>query len=319
MAFLASARLRQRPASAYRLLRRFDPVHQSPLGILILSGHAEVAAALRNPALGSDESRADMAQLHIGGLNRLLSRNKAPEEQAEFLDLFDQFMLFRDPPDHTRLRSLVSKAFTPRRVELLEPRIQAIVDELVEPAIARRGLELMHDFAYPFPARVICELLGVPADGQDLFVRHAPALAIGLDPSPMRTTEGIQRANVATRELRAYLRELIAVRRAKPADDLLSALIEAESDGSTLTEDELIATVLLLVIAGHETTANVLGNAMHRLLRDESSRRWLADADDVGVRTAVEEFLRLDGPVQSNASQSSPPPSETSRSHQAAS
>lgn len=133
VAFLASTRLRQRPTSAYRLLQRLDPVHQSPLGILILSGHSEVAAALRNPALGSDESRADIAQLRIGGLNCLLSRNKAPEEQAEFLDLFDQFMLFRDPPDHTRLRSLVSKASTPRRVELLEPRIHAIVDEALRP------------------------------------------------------------------------------------------------------------------------------------------------------------------------------------------
>lgn len=299
LAFVASARVRQRSHTAFRLLQRVDPVHQSPLGIVVLSGHAEVAAALRNPALGSDEAHVDPSLLRVDRLSRLLSRNEAPADQdADFVDLLGDLMIFQDPPTHTRLRALVAKAFTPRRVEGLEPRIQAIIDELLAPGLARRQLELMHDVAYPFPARVICELLGLPTDGQELFIRHAPTVAIGLDPAPMRTTEGLRRANLATRELRAYLSDLIAARRCAPAGDLLSALVTAESDGATLTDDELIAVVLLLVIAGHETTANVIGSAVHRMLGDDDLRRWVREADDAGLRTAVEEFLRLDGPVQ---------------------
>ncbi len=299
LAFVASSRLRARPASSFRLLQRIDPVHQSPLGLVVLSGHADVAAALRNPHLGSDEKEVDEASLRLDRIGRLLSRGQAPPgDGTDFVDLLGGLMLFQNPPDHTRLRSLVAKAFTPRRVEELAPRIEQVLDELLAPVLTRRGMEAMADLAYPYPARVICELLGVPSEGQELFVRHAPAFAIGLDPSPMRTPEGIRRANLATREMRAYLQSLIAVRRGTPTDDMLSALIAAESDGATLTEDELIGTVLLLVLAGHETTANVLGSALLRLVHDPALRRWVQEADDAGLRTVVEELLRLDGPVQ---------------------
>lgn len=298
VAFVASPRIRQRSGRAFRILQNLDPVHQSPLGILVLSRHAEISAALRNPALGSDESKADPSLLRTGLLERALGSKSPNTERAEFLELFDLLMLFRDPPDHTRLRSLVSKAFTPRRVAELAPRISAIVDELLEPMLARGSTEFMADFAYPFPGRVICELLGIPENGRDVFIRNAPALAIGLDPSPMRTAEGVRRANQAVVELRQYLTGLIDQRRAHPGDDLLSALIAAETDGDRLTHDELVATVVLLVIAGHETTASVLGNAMHRIAFRSDLRRAMADAAESGQRAAVEEFLRLDGPVQ---------------------
>lgn len=300
VAFLAAPRLRRRPDRLFRVLQRVDPVHRSPLGLTLLSRHADVAATMRNPVFGSDEGKADLAQLRvIEHLSRLMTRGASDEEaKGEFHDLFGDLMLFSDPPDHTRLRSLVAKAFTPRRVEALTGRVEELVDDLLEPALARGRMELMGELAYPLPARVICELLGIPDGDHDLFVRHAPALAIRLDPSPMRTAEGAARADVATAELRAYLDGLIDVRRREPRDDLLSALVTAEDDGSSLSHNELIATVLLLVLAGHETTANVIGNSMLRLLGDRSQLEELAACDDSCMRLAVEELLRLDGPVQ---------------------
>jgi cytochrome P450 len=180
----------------------------------------------------------------------------------------------------------------------LAGRVEEIVDELLEPGLARGGMELMGDLAYPLPARVICELLGIPAGDHELFVRHAPALATRLDPSPMRSSEGMRRADVATAELRAYLDQLLEVRRREPRDDLLSALINAEDNGATLDHGELIATVILLVLAGHETTANVIGNAMLRMVGDRRQIDEVAACDDAAMKQAVEELLRLDGPVQ---------------------
>lgn len=300
VAFIASPRLRKRASLAFRTLQRVDPIHRSPLGLVILSRHHEVHTALRSPALGSDERKADASLLRIGPLARLLgSPTSQPRgERAEFLGWFDDLMLFRDPPDHTRLRSLVSKAFTPSHVQQMQPRIEAIAEELLEPLIAGRSMELMSDFAYPFPARVICDMLGVPADGVALFVRFAPALAVALDPDPMRTQAGVARANEAVRVLGGYIGDLVASRRTAPTDDLLSALVLAEADGDRLTEQELVATVLLLVIAGHETTANVIGNGTRRLIANADLHHALADSDATTMRNAVEEFLRLDGPVQ---------------------
>jgi len=282
------------------VLRTIDPVHRSPLGLTLLTRHADVSATMRNPVFGSDEGKADPDQLRvIDRVSRLVSRGASDEEsKGEFHDLFTDLMLFRDPPDHTRLRALVSKAFTPRRIQGLAGRVEEIVDELLAPGLARGGMDLMSEFAYPLPARVICELLGIPPGDHGLFVRHAPALATRLDPSPMRTIEGLRRADVATAELRGYLDGLIEVRRRAPRDDLLSALIAAEDGGASLDHGELIATVLLLVLAGHETTANVIGNAMQRLVRDRRLLDDLVACNDGDMKSAVEELLRLDGPVQ---------------------
>jgi cytochrome P450 len=298
LTFVASARVRQRPHRPLQLLQRLDPVHRSPLGVVVVSRHRDVGAILRDASFGSDESKADGDLLRVPFIDKFLSGPPKTDDRPAFLELFDLLMLFRDPPDHTRLRTLVGKAFTPRRIEELTDRVADLVEELLEPARARRAMDLMHDFAYPFPARVICELLGIPDDDVALFVRCAPALAIALDPSPMRTAEGIRAADAATAELRAYLEGLIEQRRRTPGTDLLSGLIAAESDGDRLSEDELIATVLLLIIAGHETTANVIGNSMHRLAKSEALQAALARADDEQLRNAVEELLRLDGPVQ---------------------
>lgn len=300
VAFVAVPRIRENPHVPYALLRRVDPVHRSPLGLAVLTRHADIQAALRNPLLGSDERKVDAAASRAGVLDKLTGQPDATAERNEFERLFRHFMLFRDPPDHTRLRSLVSKAFTPRRVDVVAARVEAIVDELLdERVLGGSGMELMQDFAYPLPARVICELLGVPAGDHGLFVAHAPGLATALDPSPMRTPEAIARANEAAIAMSNYLNELIGKRRRHPQEDLLSALILAEEDGQSLTHDELVATILLLVLAGHETTANVIGNATERMLRDPGSRRDVAAAGEgEALRGVVEEVLRLDGPVE---------------------
>lgn len=297
--FVASPSVRRRADSLFALLQQVDPVHRSPIGIVVVSRHADVVAALRNPDLGSDERRADPSRLRVGALSSLLGRGHAGDtERAAFLQLHDHLMLFKDPPDHQRLRSLVQSAFTPSRIAAVEPRVAAIVDELLDRMIDAGTCEFMRDFAYPLPARVICELLGVPADDHQLFATHAPALAASLDPSPMRTKATVDRANAAVSELCLYLDGLIAERRARQSSDLLSALVTAEERGAKLTHDELVATILLLVLAGHETTANVLGNSLTRLLRGGRELWRLADLDDDSMGRAVEETLRLDGPVQ---------------------
>jgi cytochrome P450 len=274
-------------------------MHRSSIGVWIASSHAAVAAALRHPQLGSDERKADPDAIDFGVFNRFLKNGDdgATRQTSPFLEMFSELMLFRDAPDHTRLRALVSKAFTPRRVEALTDRVAEITDEMLTAAARNGGADIMRDVAYPLPARVICELVGVPRSDEPLIVRHAPALAIGLDPSPMRPPASVARADEATKELISYMTGLIATKRREPGDDLLSALIEAEEGGSKLSEAELVATVLLLLLAGHETTANLIGNALLALDRDTAARERLREDASV-EKSAVDEFLRFDPPVQ---------------------
>lgn len=296
--FIASPALRRHPYLGYRWLQRLEPMHESPLGLWVLSRHAEVSAALRHPMLGSDESKADLSLLRTGGLERVLSRgHRTAEERGPFQQMFSRLMLFRDPPDHVRLRSLVAKAFTPRRAEGLAPRIAELVDEILDRVESNGHIELMSELAYPLPARVICELLGVPRADEEIIVAQAPALAIGLDPSPMRTASAVAAADQAATTIADYLDGLIAARRARPTDDLLSALIGAEEEGARLDHDELVATAMLLLIAGHETTANLIGNGMLALLRHPDELERLRRDPDLD-RSAVEELLRFDSPVQ---------------------
>lgn len=294
--FTASSRVRRRPYPSYRLLRGLDPVHKSPLGIWVLSSHKAVAFALRDTRFGSDETKALNEPLAIDRVGRLFGGGGAAQS-GPTVELFRQLMLFRDPPDHTRLRRLVSKAFTPSRAEALVPRVQEIVEDLLEGPARRGRIELMSEFAYPLPARVICELLGVPESDAPFIVDHAPALATGLDPSPMRSEEALRRADRATVALREYLIDLIAMRRRDGGDDLLSALIAAEDDGDRLSIDELVATILLLLIAGHETTANLIGNGLVALLGQPGQMADLVHDEDLD-KTAIEELLRVDPPVQ---------------------
>jgi len=299
MAFVLVPRVRRRPHWQYRMVRVVDPVHRSPFGLWVLSRHADVTAALRSPHMGNNEDEADMSVLTPGPLKPFIKRQSEARVEGRFIEVIDQTMLFRDPPDHTRLRALVSKAFTPRRVEALTGRVQELVDELLE-APARRGrIELMNEFAYPLPAQVICELLGVPKEDERFIVSQAPALGTGLDPAPMRTPKSVAAANDATDALVDYLDGLIAERKRSPKDDLLSALIAAEESGESLSHDELISTILLLLVAGHETTANLIGNGTLALLRHPDQLLRLRTNDDPELdRSAVEELMRFDGPIQ---------------------
>jgi cytochrome P450 len=210
-------------------------------------------------------------------------------------------MLDRDPPDHTRLRGLVSKAFTPRVVEGLRPRIQQIVDELLAGVAGRGSMDLIEEFAYPIPVAVICEMLGVPVEDHERFKDWSLDIARGLDLIWLGPDSEVGRRSVAARQsLAEYFRGLIAQRRAAPRADMLSGLIAAEEAGDKLNETELLATCILLLIAGHETTVNLIGNGTLALLRHRDQLRRLQQ-DPTLIGSAIEELLRYDGPVQRTA------------------
>jgi pimeloyl-[acyl-carrier protein] synthase len=209
---------------------------------------------------------------------------------------FSRWMLYLDPPDHTRLRTLVMRAFTPRAVERLRGQIQAIVDRLIDQLLEGESADFLRGFAYPLPVHVICELLNVPAQDREEFKSWSADLGRGLQISAT-SPEIIARGNAAADGLNRYFRELIDQRRRRPEEGFLDDLIAAEHEGGRLSEDELMATVVLLFFAGHETTVNLLGNGTLALLREPGE--WDALRRDPSLaRAAVEEMLRIDTPVQ---------------------
>lgn len=273
------------PYPVYTALRETQPVLASPLGLLVLSRHADCVSLLHNPATSVDQRNSTLLRAYIE------SAGEDPFEGRE------PSFLFLDPPDHTRLRGLVSHAFTPRRVRDLGPRIQAIVDELLDEALRTGELEAIEGLAYLVPVRVICELLGVPAVDHEIFKDWSRQLARGLDPDFMIPAETRKQMMDAGEALRAYFEGLIAERRKAPGDDMLSALVHAEQEGDTLTHEELLSTLSLLLIAGHETTVNLIGNGLLQFSRHPDQYRRLLD-DPALARGAVEEVLRFDPPVQ---------------------
>jgi cytochrome P450 len=208
-------------------------------------------------------------------------------------------MLFMDPPDHTRLRGLVSKAFTPKMVERLRARVQQVVDERLD-AVEARGngrMDVVTDLAYPLPVVIICELLGVPPEDQATFQSWSSELAASIDPDPLISPEQRARIETAGNAFLEYFTQLIERRRGSLRDDLLSALIEAEEGGDRLSEEELLGTALFLLVAGHETTVNLIGNGTLALLQHRDQLERLR-GDPSLDRHAVEELLRFDSPVQ---------------------
>jgi cytochrome P450 len=267
------------PYPYYRRLRDEDPVHQSPMGFWVLTRYDDVAGMLRDPRFCRK------------GFERILA--------ARFGDAgFDLSMLFRDPPDHTRLRTLVSKAFTPRVVEQMREHIQEIVDGLLARLVPAGAMDLVADFAYPLPVAVICEMLGVPGAERERFRDWTLHIARSLDAIALPTEPDVVERGLAARHALAdYFRGLIAERRREPRGDLLSELIAAEEQGDRLSEGELMATILLLFVAGHETTVNLIGNGTLALLRHPGELRRLRE-DPSLLPSAVEELLRYDGPAQ---------------------
>jgi cytochrome P450 len=276
-----SPAFREDPYPHYERFRGSAPLLRVADTIWFALGHADVTALLRHPNLSTDESHA---ATEAGRTEEDPNRTRS--------------LLFMDPPDHTRLRGLVARAFTPRRIDDLRAATAAIAAELVDVMASQQGpVDLVQSFAYPLPVRVICALLGVPPEDEAIFTAWSRGIARSVDPSILRTPEidaGIAEARAG---LRAYLGNLLAARRRTPGDDLLSALAAVDADGDRITSREVVALAQLLLVAGHETTVNLIGNGMLALLRAPEQLALLRRSPEL-VGPAVDEFLRFDGPVQ---------------------
>jgi cytochrome P450 len=278
------------PYPTYRRLLDERPVHEGLFDTVVYTRYADCLAVLRDPRSSSDGRNANSYKeaLEQGLID--------PDQQV----LNTQPFLFMDPPDHTRLRGLVSKAFTPKVVEGLRPRIHQLVDDLLDAAAERGTIEVIEDLAYPLPVNVICEMIGVPPEDHVKFREWSREAARSLDPEEVLPPEVLERRRKTIESFAEYFMNLIDVRRTAPKDDLLSALIAAEEAGDKLSTQELLSTCILLLVAGHETTVNLIGNGTLALLRhpDQLERLRL---DPSLVRGAIEELLRFDPPVQMTA------------------
>lgn len=263
--------------------------------LAVFATYRDCDEALRHPSSSNDRLKSTAARRQIEEQTRELVAAGAavpPQTPPGFL--------FLDPPDHTRLRQLVSKAFAPKVVNALRPDITALIDELLDRIAERGHFDVVEDLAYPLPVAVICRLLGVPLEDEPQFSRVSALLAQSLDPFVAFT--GTPSDNLAERMdagmwLRSYLRGLIERRRSQPGDDLMSRLIAVEESGDQLSAEEIVSTCVLLLVAGHETTVNLIGNAVLAMLREPS--QWAALGADAGRAPAViEETLRYDPPVQ---------------------
>ena len=272
------------PYPRYAALRGQAPVHRSAFGFWALSRYDDCQQLLRHSGVGKDFS---------GAVNSLgLSEEQAAQQNRFRNDRSN--MLTTDPPDHTRLRGLATRAFSPRTVERLRPSIVALVEELLD-GFGPGEVDVMDALAFPLPVTVIGEMLGVPAEDRPTLRPLVRSVTAVLE--LVVTSEAMTEAVAAEQKLEEYFAGLVAERRAHPQDDLLTKLIEAEDKGDQLSEHELISTAILLFAAGFETTTHLIGNGLHALLRhpDELTR---LRADRSLVRPAVEELLRFDSPVQ---------------------
>jgi len=277
------------PYTRYARLRREDPVHELEMATLrcfIVTRYDDVVAVLRDPAYSAAKFPERMIADAMAG----------PDQSfAALARAVSGMMLIKDPPDHTRLRALVSKAFTPRVVEGLRQRVEAIVDELLDRAATAGGMDAIREFAAPLPVIVIAELLGVPAADREKFKRWSDEMVPFID-GTLREA-GLVEAARGAQALEAYFREFIAARRKDPRGDLMSGLIAAHERDDALSEIELVSTAILLLGAGHETTTNLIGNGLLALLRDPGERALLRREPGL-AKNAVEELLRYDSPVQ---------------------
>ena len=272
------------PYPAYEQLRTTDPMHVTAHGAFLASRHAEASLVLRDKRFGKDF------------VDRSIRRYGADIMEEPVFRSMSHWMLQQDPPDHTRLRGLVVKAFTARRVEDMRPRIQEVVDRTLD-AVADRGqMDLIEDFAFRLPVTIICDMLGIPEEHRELFYNGSRDGGRLLDPVPMTPAE-IATANAGNAMAQMYFQQLFELRRRNPGDDLTTQLVQAEEDGSKLTNEELTANIILLFGAGHETTVNLIGNGLLALHR-HPDQLALLKANPALMPNAVEEFLRYDSSVQ---------------------
>ena len=273
------------PYPHYQQMRDADPIHEHPLGFWFVSRYEDVAGLLRAGLSVEDRLLGD-------GLVR---------EQYQAMNDYNDYsvlglsMLDRDPPDHTRLRSLVTKVFTMRAVAALEPEITTLVDAALDRIAEAKRVDLVEELAFPLPFAVISRMLGMPPTDHARIRELSGTIVLSLE--VVTDEETMRSIGAASAELAEIVRQLIGWKRDNPADDLLSALIQAEHDGQVRSDDELVAQVALLYIAGHETTVNLVANGVVALLRNPDQLALLRDRPDLEAN-AVEEFLRYDSPVQ---------------------
>jgi cytochrome P450 len=277
----------ENPYDQYRAMREHEPVHESPFGIWLLFRYDDVLRFLRDPSLSVEDANAKPTVLDAFA-DQVLGADRDRETGTKA-------MLNRDPPDHTRLRKLVSKAFTPRRIEGLRPRVQELVDGALDRAAEAGQMELISDYAFALPFAVISEMLGMPPTDSEKLRDWSGTLVRTLEPV---VDPGIMHAILeASQHMRALLLDVIRWKRDNLSDDLLSGLLAAEENGDMLSDEELLEQVMLLYIAGHETTVNLIGNGMLALLRNPDQLARLR-AEPLLDASAVEELLRYDAPVQ---------------------
>jgi cytochrome P450 len=272
------------PYPFYHRLRAADPMHLTPIGLYVASRHADIVSILRDKRFGKD---------FIGRM----TRRSGPQilEEPVYRSM-SHWMLQLDPPDHGRLRGLVVRAFTARRVEDMRPRIQAIVDEIIDRVEPRGAMDIIADFAFRLPVTVICDMLGIPEKEREVFFTSSRDGGRLLDLAPLSNAE-IAQQNAFNLAMAEYFRRLFDLRRREPGDDLTTKLVQAEQDGDKLTNEELIANVILLFGAGHETTVNLIGNGLLALHRNPDQLRLLQN-DPSLIANAIEELLRYDSSVQ---------------------
>jgi cytochrome P450 len=283
----------QDPYPTYARLHEEGPLHfldvGSKWGVWSIVSHAECSSIAKDPRLSAKRGQQ---------LITLLPANR----QAEFKELarmFSLWMIFMDPPEHTRLRKLLNKGFSPAAIDGLRPQVEAIVESMLSPLKQGSEVDLMSVFANPMPVRIILEMLGIPQELSETFGEWSRAIAV-FRGSPNRTVEDAQAAQDALIGLTDFFRKTVADRRRNKGNDLISLLIDIEEEGEVLTEEELYAQCIALLFAGHETTRNLIGNGMYTLLKHPQETAELRENPDM-IRTTVEEILRLESPVQMTA------------------
>jgi cytochrome P450 len=272
------------PYPHYERMRATDPVHLTPLGVYVASRHAEVSLVVRDKRFGKDY------------VERTIRRYGPKIMDEPVFRSMSHWMLQQDPPDHTRLRGLVVKAFTARRVEDMRPRIQQIVDETLDRIIPQGKMDLIEDFAFRLPVTIICDMLGIPEEHREVFYTGSRDGGRLLDPVPL-TPEEIKQGNTSNAMAAMYFQQMFELRRKTPGDDLITQLLQAEEDGSKLSNEELTANIILLFGAGHETTVNLIGNGLLALHRNPDQLALLKARPEL-IINAIEEFLRYDSSVQ---------------------
>ncbi|HEY3992358.1 MAG TPA: cytochrome P450 [Ktedonobacteraceae bacterium] len=281
---LMSPAAKANPYPTFSLVRSDDPIHAMKME----NGHTTWFITRYEDALAILKD-----QRFIKDFRRLLTPEQREQAQGNLFTMMNTHMLSFDPPDHTRLRALVNISFTPRLVEQWRERVQAIANELID-TIEQQGereFDLIDEFAFPLPIIVITEMLGVPTEDRASFREWSNALLDGAgDP------ESFQKVREKMGEFTLYVRNLIATKRQQPGDDLIGRLLVAEADGDKLNETELLAMIFLLLVAGHETTVNLIGNSTLALLQNPTQKQLLVEKPSL-MKNAVEEFLRFHSPV----------------------